>query len=604
MIPALAPLAVAVPLVAAALSSIFGSRLPRIALCLLSLAAATFATAACARLAVDAAAHGPVLHWFGGWLPRHGVALGIAFVVDTASGALATLTGLLTIAALLFAWTFYKDDDGAFHALMLVFNAALTGFFLTGDLFNLFVFFELMSVSAYALTGYKSEDASAVQGAFSFAIVNSTGAFLALAGVALIYARTGALNMAQIAHALGAGSDPLVVMAFALIALGFLVKAAIVPFHFWLSEAHAVAPTPVCALFSGIMVSAGLYAVARVYWSVFSGALAAQRGDVGGVLLGLGVFTALVGAVMCFAQRHLKRLLAFSTIAHSGIMLCAIALLRPGALAGFFVYVLGHGLLKGGLFLSSGIVLNRYRTVDVEDLRGKLRDVPWLVAAFCFGALGLAGLPPFGTFLGKALIDRAADEAKLVWLAPVLLIAAALTGGALLNAVGRMTFGWGPPPDPGAIPPSDEAPETNPATGARLAVMALPALVLLALACGTGAAGAVARMASGAAHWFVDLRAQEANVLAMHGGAPLVRVEPAGISAGIGLGFWSAALAVAIAAGGLFAHRLPVWPALKRAYDATMRIPHAWHSGIVTDYVAWLVAGSALFGSALLVFAR
>jgi multicomponent Na+:H+ antiporter subunit D len=604
MTSGLAPLAVAVPLVAAALCSIFGSRLPRIALCLLSLAAAAFATVACARLAQAAAAHGPILHWFGGWQPRHGVALGIAFVVDTASGALAAFAGLLTMAALLFAWTFFKDDDGAFHALMLVFNAALIGFFLTGDLFNLFVFFELMSVSAYALTGYKSEDASAVQGAFSFAIVNSTGAFLGLSGVALIYARTGALNMAQIAHALGGTGDALVVMAFALIALGFLVKAAIVPFHFWLSEAHAVAPTPVCVLFSGVMVAAGLYAVARVYWSIFSGALAAHQSGVGGVLLGLGVLTALVGAVMCYAQRHLKRLLAFSTIAHSGIMLCAIALLRSDALAGFFVYLLGHGLLKGGLFMSSGIVLNRYRTLDVEELRGKLRDVPWLVVAFCLGALGLAGLPPFGTFLGKALIDRAATEARLAWLALVLLFAAALTGAALLNAVGRMAFGWGPPPDPGAIVPRDEAPETDPATGRRLVVMAVPALALLALACGTGTFEGVASTASAAAHWFVDLRGQEANVLASHPVAPLGPVVPAGIAAGIGIGFWSAALAVALAAGGLFAHRLPLWPTLKRAYEAAMHVPHAWHSGIVTDYVAWLVTGSALFGSALLVFTR
>ena len=164
-------------------------------------------------------------------------------------------------------------------------------------------------------------------GALSFAIVNSVGAFLVLIGVIMVYARTGALNLAQMGHALSANPpDALVVVAFALIAFGFLVKASIVPVHFWLSEAHAVAPTPLCVLFSGIMVQAGLYGVARVYVDVFSGPLAAYEPRMRTVLLGFGLVTAAVGAIMCMCQRHLKRLLAFSTISHSGIMLCALAL--------------------------------------------------------------------------------------------------------------------------------------------------------------------------------------------------------------------------------------------------------------------------------------
>ena len=601
---ALPPLALAVPLVAAALTSILGAFVPRVVLTLLNLAASIFATVACALLARDAALHGTVVHWFGGWHPAHGVSLGIAFAVDSVSAALAAFTAFLTTAAFVFAWTYYDKDDGAFTALMQVFSGALIGFFLTGDLFNLFVFFELMSVSAYALTGFRSEDTSAVQGALSFAIVNSTGAFLVLTGVAMIYARTGALLMAQIAHAVAGQSDPLVVVAFALIVAGFLVKASAAPFHFWLSEAHAVAPTPLCVLFSGIMVQAGLYAVARTYWSIFSAGLAPHAAGVRDVLLAFGLFTAIVGAVMCFAQRHLKRLLAFSTIAHSGLMLCAIALLDPIALGGFFLYVIGHGLVKGGLFFASGIVLNRYSTVDVEALRGKLRELPWLAVAFALGALALAGLPPFGTFTGAALIEDGLSRAHLDAVGIVLLLAVALTGGSVLNALGRMTFGWGPDPDPQAVTPGEEQPETDPARGVRLVVMAVPALALTALAFAAGFVP-IESTAAAAAQRFTDRALQEAVMLS--GAAPLAL--PAGphisLSSSIVHGVAGALLAIVFAALGLFAHRIrPLWPALKRIYTVAMRVPHAWHSGIVTDYVAWLTVGGAAFGAAMLALVR
>ncbi len=600
-----APLAVAVPLIAAALVTVIGGRLPRAVQALVSIGSSCFATAACAVLAHDAASRGTVVHWFGGWTPHHGIAVGIAFVVDPAAAALAAFATFLTTAALLFAWTYYEQDDGAFSALMLVFSAALTGFFLTGDLFNLFVFFELMSVSAYALTGFRSEDTSAVHGAFSFGVVNSTGAFFVLIGIAMVYARTGALNMAQIAHALAGSGNVLVAVAFAMIVAGFLVKASIVPYHFWLSDAHAVAPTPLCALFSGIMVQAGLYAVARCYWSVFSSALAPHADGVRDILLAFGLLTAVLGAVMCYSQRHMKRLLAFSTVAHSGIMLCAIAFLNPAGLAGFFVYVLGHGLAKGSLFFSSGILLNRYSTVDVEQLRGELREVPWLALIFALGGLALAGVPPFGTFAGKVMIDRGAAAAHLEWVAPILLIAAALTGASVLNAAGRMMFGWGAAPDPSALTPGTEQPETQPARGVALVVMAVPTIALIALALVAGFIPSLGPVAFSAGARFVDRSLQEAVVLAGASGAALAPGRSFDVIGAAGSGLAAGALALAFASLGLFGHRARrLWKSLSALYETSMRIPHAWHTGIVTDYIAWLVVGTAALGAGLLVLLR
>ncbi|HTD37627.1 MAG TPA: proton-conducting transporter membrane subunit, partial [Candidatus Limnocylindrales bacterium] len=590
---ALAPLAFSVPLAVAALGAAIGPFVPRRVLDALAIATGLFCTAACVLLA-RAAAHGTVVHWFGGWTPRHGIALGIAFAVDPIGAALAAFTAFLTTVALLFTWTYYDESGPPFPVLMLTFMAALIGFFLTGDLFNLFVFFELMGVAAYALTAYRSEDDSAVLGAFAFGVVNSIGAFLILLGIALVYGRTGALNMAQLSHALGAHADALAILAFAFIAAGLLVKAALAPFHFWLADAHAVAPTPLCVLFSGIMVQAGLYAVARVYWSVFSGALAEHDHVLRTVLIAFGLVTAFAGGIMAFGQRHFKRLLAFSTIAHTGILVCAFALLTARGVAGMVVYVLGHGLTKGGLFLCSGILLNRLGTVDVDVLRGKLRTKPWGSVAIFLGALALAGTPPFGTFLGSSLIAHAADEIGLGWLPWVLLVAAALTGGAVLNALGRMAFGWGPPPDPRAKTPAHESPEAS-AGGDRgfpLMMYACSAF-LIVCACAIGLVPGAASAALGAGERFVDRAGQLAIVLKEMPGAALAMPPAEPIATSLASGFLAGALALAFAAIALFAHRLPSGAGAMRALESALVPLRRIHDGVVTDYVAWLAAGTA-----------
>jgi multicomponent Na+:H+ antiporter subunit D len=344
-----------------------------------------------------------LVYWFGGWGPRQGIALGISFAIDPIGAGLAALAGLLVLAGLLFSSKYFDTIGNLYHVLMLVFLAAMCGFALTGDLFNLFVFFELMSAAAYGLCGYKTEDPAPVQGAFNFAVTNTVGAYFVLTGIGLVYARTGALNMAQIGRALAHGpKDALVVAAFTLIACGFLVKAAVVPFHFWLADAHAVAPAPVCILFSGVMVELGLYAVTRVYWSVFSGVLATSAPALRAIFATFGVITAVAGAAMCFSQHNLKRLLAFSTISHMGVMLIGFGLLNPDGLAGTALYVLGHAGAKGGLFLCAGIVLHRCQSVDETELKLKLAPMPFTAAVFLCGAAALAGTPLSGIAAGAA----------------------------------------------------------------------------------------------------------------------------------------------------------------------------------------------------------
>ncbi len=212
----------------------------------------------------------PSVYWFGNWYPRGSIVLGISFVADPISAGLATLASILTLLSLVFSWRLVESGSNYFKPLMLIFLAAMCGFSLTVDIFNLFVFFELMSTVAFSLCGLKIEEPAPLQGSFNFAVTNTIAAFFILTGIAFLYAVTGALNMAQIGLALGTRHDPLILFAFTLLICGFFIKAAVVPFHLWLPDAHAVAPTPVCVLFSGLMVQLGLFAVARLRFIIFA----------------------------------------------------------------------------------------------------------------------------------------------------------------------------------------------------------------------------------------------------------------------------------------------------------------------------------------------
>ena len=407
--------------------------------------------------------HGPYLRrgrgvLFAGFRPAHQVAIGIDFEAGSLSAGLAALAAVLVTAAMTFSWRYFEGVATYYHTLMLTFLAGMTGFCLTGDVFDLFVWFELMGVSAYALTAYRPEERGPIQGALNFAVTNSVGAYLSLSGIAVIYGRTGALNMAQIGAYIGRHPpDGLVAAGFLLIVSGLLIKSAIVPFHFWLADAHAVAPTPVCVLFSGVMVELGLYGFARVYWSIIGQALG-PRAAISHLFVALGVLTAVVGALFCFRERHVKRLLAFSTISHAGLFLTGIGLLTPLGLAGTAVYVIGHGLVKAALFLCVGIVLHRLGSVNETWLHGRGRQLRVTGVVFTLAGLGLADLPTFATFLGKGYLDASAWAHGLPWVMPVFIICAILVGGAVLRVAGGVFYGLGDPPseDPKMAKMADE----------------------------------------------------------------------------------------------------------------------------------------------------
>jgi multicomponent Na+:H+ antiporter subunit D len=336
--------------------------------------------------------------------------------------------------------------------------------------------------------------------------------------------------------------------------------------------------------------------VARTYWTVFDAPFHAHAHDVGDVLLWLGLVTALLGGVMALLQRHLKRLLAYSVVSHIGVMLAGIGLLDGSALAGVEVMFLAHALLTAGLFLAAGVLHVDHATIDELQLRGrggKGLGLLWLV-----GTIGLVGAPYAGVYLGHSLIDDGAAHLGLDWVPPLLWLASALAGAALLRAGGRIFLGLGAGGDPLLGGRMDEEPIERDVRRPLLVGAAAAALVVgIAVSVVPG----LGSRAEHAAERFRDRDGYAARVL--HGtplpAAPHLPVRIAHTTVETLLyGGGAAFLAVLLAAGALYRDRLP--RAVRAVSERTLLPPvtvlKALHSGVVGDYVTWVVVGTAVTG--------
>ena len=592
------PLPAVIPLLAAALNIAGDHVVPRRVGDAIGLAASISTCVFTFWIAADSMDH-EVLHWFGGWHPAHGIAIGITFTADPLGAGMAALVSLLVLLVIVYSMAYLADAARPYDTLILVFLGAMCGFSLTGDLFNMFVWFELMGVAAYALAGFKIKELGPLQGAINMAVTNTVGAYFILTGIALLYARTGALNLAQIGHTLvGEKRDGLVVVALTLLVVGFLIKAAIVPFHLWLADAHAVAPAPVCVLFSGVMVELGLLAVARIYWTIFDAPFGSHQHAIRGVLIVMGIVTALLGSVMCFLQSHLKRLLAYSTISHAGIMLVGIAVLDSKALAGVAMLVIGHALVKGALFLCAGIVFAELEAVDELRLHGRGRKLPVVGVLYGLGAVGMIGLPYVGLYLGHAQIDEGATLDGINWVQPLLMVAAGISAGAILRSGARVFLGWGPKEDTLLTQQDKEDP---PSTEKMRGLLVVVTAVMLALGLAVSLVPGLGQRAEAGADRFRDRAAYAQFVL--HG-KPMpttpqlpFAIEPTALES-IGYGLGGGVIALGVAAWGLWRRRVPSFA------GPPIRVLKAAHSGIIGDYVTWIVVGTAVIGGVWAVTIR
>ncbi len=325
----------------------------------------------------------------GGWPPP----TGIVIAADSLSWLMALIAAGLGFCVSLYSLSFIKRKQGEYYALLLLLVAGMVGFAITGDLFNMYVFFEIMSVSSYGLAAWLRTKKS-LEGAFKFLVMGSLGTSLILLGTAFIYGLTGTLSLADIGLKIRGvhGFEA----ALGIIVTGFLIKSAAFPFHGWKPDAVEGTVAPVAGLLSGVSTALGVYGLVRMLF-IF------DMLRMSWIVIGLGVVTMTMGAVMALMQDELKRLLAYSSISQVGYILMALGLGAAGLTAGLF-HLFNNAILKVMLFLAAGVVLYHTGTTRMDKLGGIGRSVPVTAAAFLIGALGVAGIPGLNGFASKFLI--------------------------------------------------------------------------------------------------------------------------------------------------------------------------------------------------------
>ncbi|HZU56584.1 MAG TPA: proton-conducting transporter membrane subunit [Actinocrinis sp.] len=431
----LLPLTVALPLTGAVLAPLLARLSKRLPLIVSALGlVGSLAVLALIAPHVYGTGGGILAHYMGGWGPVHGAVLGIAFAADpfgmTFALVCAGIGTLLVVYALSELGGLGERELGAFACLFQLLDAALIGSALTADLFNLFVWFEVAALASYGLTGFFLERPIALEAAFKIAILTTVAAFAVFIGAGLLYTGHGALNLAQLHDALAAHVGTADLVALGLLVAGFGTKAGLIPFHGWLPDAHTAAPGPVSALFSGLMVNLGIVAVGRLAFQVFP----TSRTPILGILMVVGVVSALVGATMALAQDELKRLLAYDTISQMGVLAIGLATGAASGIAGSTYHLVNHALFKSLLFLCAGAITHRTGVTKLSEMGGLLRRWPWVAGAFVVGCASIAGIPPLGGYVSLSLIHHGLLESHQYLPYALMLVAQLITIAALGRA--------------------------------------------------------------------------------------------------------------------------------------------------------------------------
>ena len=340
----------------------------------------------------------PIVVSIGGFKPPFCINL----VVGPLGILFSLLIALLGFLVSIYALNYLKEGNTErYHTLYLLLLVGATGVVLTGDIFNLFVFFEILYLSSYALVAY-SGDKAGVEAAIKYLIQGAIGSSLILIAIALLYGLLGTLNIADLAKNINSISSMSLFLPLVLFITGFGIEAAIFPLNAWLPDAHSSAPSSISAILSGLVIGVGIYAIARVVFTLFS-ALSILP-----FLSLLGILTLLIGELSAFRQQNIKRLLAYSSIGQMGLIVFALGMGTSDGISGGLFQLITHALSKALLFLAVGYLISRTNSLHLSQLAGMGKRMPLTSLAFAIGVFSLMGLPPFIGFSSKLLIVQAA----------------------------------------------------------------------------------------------------------------------------------------------------------------------------------------------------
>ncbi len=424
---------IVLPMIGAAISILFGRarRLQRI----LGIATLSIVVAVSVVIFVEVDRNGPLVSQAGGWAAP----VGISLVADRLSALLLLVGAAMLLGVLLYA----IGEPGAershvgFQSVYLVLTAGVSASFLTGDLFTLFVAFEMMLTASYVLMTLGGRPQQ-VRAGMTYVVISLIASSLLITLIALIYAATGTVNLAELSTAM-AELDPVARQTFGIMLLTvFGIKAALFPLYFWLPDSYPNAPSPVTAVFAGLLTKVGVYAILRTQT-----VLVPSDSQPRTLLLVLAGLTMLLGALGAVAQDDIRRLLSFNIVSHIGTMVIGLGIGTVAALAGTILYMVHHIVAKTALFLTAGLIEDAGGDGRISKLGGMVRTTPILAVIFLLPALNLAGIPPMSGFIGKLALIQAGLDEQQGGIVAVVLIASLLSLYSLLK-IWSGVF-WGAP---------------------------------------------------------------------------------------------------------------------------------------------------------------
>jgi multicomponent Na+:H+ antiporter subunit D len=438
---------------------------------------------------------GPLSHDVGGYAPPHGIEL----VGDGLSAPVVGLIAVVALGVVAYAYT-AGPRRNSFYSAYLLLVGGLMGVSVTGDLFNMFVFLEITGLGTYALVASDRSGESAIA-ALKYLLLGTTGASLFLIGVGYAFIATGTLNMVDLSRQLaGAGggaalySSRVVLASFGFIVVGLGLKAAVFPLHTWQPDAYTYSPDTVTAFISALASTVAAYAIGRVVLTVYTLSFFEAAPLARAAVLAFASVSVLAGSALAVVQTEIKRMLAYSSVSQFGLVIAGFALATPDAVLGAVVHLVGHGLMKGGLFAATAILAARHGARTVDDYARLGYRSP--VVAGVVGVLGVAlvGVPPSIGFLGKWYIAVGAVRAEAWPVAVVVFLSTMLTLAYVARLLERLYFA---PPEAASSAPSGadavadggEAPDSRApeaVSAGMVAVVVLAALVVVALGFSTG----------------------------------------------------------------------------------------------------------------------
>ncbi len=438
------------------------------------------------RLVVLAGDDVPLAVQLGGWQAPYGITV----VIDRLSAAMVAITGVIGLATVVYGLVREGNPDVLrnFHLFVHGLLAGVCGAFITGDVFNLYVWFEVLLIGSFALIALGG-GRRRLAGTMTYLVLNLLATLVFLLSAGLVYSATGTLNMGELGLIFRSGeAPPAATLAVVMMLLSFAIKAALFPVFGWLPASYHVAWTPVSALFAGLLTKVGVYALIRLVtlmWPEYSG--------VHEVLLWVACATMLVGVLGAAAQIEVRRILSFHIVSQVGYMILGLALASPLAIAGAVFYLIHHIIVKANLFFIGGLAARLTGSERLAAMGGLYAKAPWLAILFAIPALSLAGIPPLSGFWAKFVLVKASLTDGFWWAAGVAL----LTGIFTLLSMSKIwneTFLKAHPRGEAAIRPIE---------GMRGAWAAIVVLALMTVAIGLGA-GPVMEYAIAAAEQLAD----------------------------------------------------------------------------------------------------